>query len=84
MIVECNYTAKGSQHTNYIHFGEGTNEEMCVGYFTYYPSKVDLAYHVLKICSLHQNSICVSNVTNFTQQKYFVSFKSELPIFPGL
>ena len=27
VIVECNYTAKGSQHQNYVHFGEGTNEE---------------------------------------------------------
>ena len=40
VMVECNFTSYGSGINKFVHFGEGTNEEMCVGYLSYYPQMV--------------------------------------------
>ena len=42
ILTECNYTTYGSGINKFVHFGEGTNEEMCVGYFSYYPQMVSM------------------------------------------
>ena len=38
--VECTFSTKGKNIDHYVHYGEGTREEMCVGYVTYYPHMV--------------------------------------------
>ena len=55
IITECTFSTQGKNINKYVHFGEGTNEEMCVGYITYYPQMVSKE-------SLHSSKVGISQV----------------------
>ena len=46
--VECTFSTKGKDIDHYVHYGEGTKEEMCVGYVTYYPHMVGRLFEYQK------------------------------------
>ena len=49
--VECTFSTKGKDIDHYVHYGEGTKEEMCVGYVTYYPHMVGRLFEYKKVNS---------------------------------